>query len=210
MTIRKLEVVKNIKAIFLDIGGVILSDGWGHKSRQKAAEVFRFDYKKMNNLHQFIFSTYEIGNISLEQYLDTILFYQSRDFTKEEFAKYMFSQSIELPNMLSWLKDWKNQIKLPVFALNNEPKDLNDYRIEKFSLHKLFDGFFSSCSLGFRKPDPKIYQIALKIAHVNPEESLYFDDRPGQLTIAKKLGFQVVHHQSFKETQNILKTFLSN
>jgi len=95
------------RIIFSDIGGVLLTNGWGHQSRQKAAGVFGFDYEEMNALHEFIFNIYEIGKITLDTYLDTILFYRPRDFTREDVKAFMFAQSQELPEMLYWFIDWK-------------------------------------------------------------------------------------------------------
>ena len=109
-----------IKVVFMDIGGVFLTNGWDHESREKAAKVFGFDYKEMNILHNFIYNVFEIGSISLNEYLDTVLFHQPRDFSKEEFKKFMFDESVELPEMLAWSKSWKKQTDLPIFALSNE------------------------------------------------------------------------------------------
>ncbi|MEB2787210.1 HAD family hydrolase [Algoriphagus persicinus] len=131
------------KVIFFNMGGVLLSNGWGHLSREKAAKEFN----------------------------------HSRDFSKEEFKNFMSAQSVELPDMLPWLKEWKKNCGVRVFSINNESRELNDYRIKKFSLHQCFDGFFSSCHLGMRKPDPGIFQLAMGIAQARPEECAYFDDR---------------------------------
>ena len=198
--------LSKIKVVFMDIGGVLLTNGWGHESRQKSAKVFGFDYEEMNNLHNFIYNVFEIGSISLDEYLDTVLFNCPRDFTKAEFKQFMYDQSVELPHMLSWLKSWKKRTNLPVFALSNESLELNDYRIEKFGLHDLFDGFFSSCYLGFRKPDPRIFQTALKITRVKPSQSLYFDDRLMFVNIAKKLGMNGVLHEKFEDTKRLLES----
>src|SRR5690554_2301449 len=200
--------VSQIKVVFFDIGGVFLTNGWGHESRQKAAEVFGFDYDEMNVLHNFIYNVFEIGSISLDQYLDTVVFHSPRDFTKTEFQDFMFAQSVELPQMLPWVKKWKKRTDLPIFAFSNEGRELNDYRIEKFNLHEVFDGFFSSCYVGFRKPDPRIFKTALKITSVNPAESIYFDDRPMLVTAAKKLGINAIQHTSFEETTDMLKNFI--
>ena len=35
--------VSKIKVVFMDIGGLLLTNGWGHESRQKAARFFDFD-----------------------------------------------------------------------------------------------------------------------------------------------------------------------
>ncbi|WP_226064188.1 HAD family hydrolase [Kaistella polysaccharea] len=199
-----------IKVVFMDIGGVLLTNGWDHESREKAAEVFSFDYTEMNILHNFIYNVFEIGSISLDEYLDTILFNQPRDFLKEDFKQFMFDQSVELPQFLNWSKSWKKQTDLAVFALSNENNELNDYRIKKFKLHDLFDGFFSSCYLGMRKPDPRIYKRAMEIAQVEPDECIYLDDRPMLVQVAKKLGMNSILHQDFETSKNILENFIRN
>lgn len=200
--------VPKIKVVFLDIGGVMLTNAWGHESRQKAAKVFGFDYNEMDILHNFIYNVYEIGSISLDEYLDTTVFHCHRDFTKAEFKEFMYAQSLELPKMLPWLKSWKKETDLPVFALSNENRELNDYRIHTFNLHELFDGFFSSCYVGYRKPDPRIYKTALEITQIRPEECVYFDDRPMLVEAAKKLEMNGIQHQKFETTKSILENFI--
>ncbi|QBO57041.1 HAD family hydrolase [Chryseobacterium salivictor] len=196
-----------IKVIFMDIGGVILTNGWDYESREKAANVFGFDYTEMNILHNFIYNVFEIGSISLDEYLDTVIFENPRDFTKKEFKKFMYAQSLELPQMLSWLRSWKKSTDLPVFAISNENRELNEYRIRTFNLHELFDGFFSSCYVGYRKPDPRIFRTALEITQVKPDECVYFDDRPMLVNAARKLGMNSFVHQNFETTKNILEHF---
>ncbi|MGO3183862.1 MAG: HAD family hydrolase [Aequorivita sp.] len=200
--------VSKIKVVFMDIGGVLLTNGWGHESRQKAAKVFGFDYDEMNILHNFIYNVFEIGGISLDQYLDTTIFHCDRDFSKAEFKEFMFAQSLELPELLSWVKTWKRKTELPVFALSNESAEINDYRIRTFSLHEVFDGFFSSCYVGYRKPDPRIYEKALQITQVAPSECVYFDDRLMLVDAAKKQGMNGIQHKEFETTKNILEKFI--
>jgi len=193
------------KVIFLDIGGVLLSNGWGHESRQKAAEKFGLDYEEMDALHHFIFNVYEIGRISFDDYLDTVVFNHTRDFTKEHLKAFIFSQSTELPDMLQWFKEWKQTCGFRIISINNEGKELNDYRIKTFGLHQCFDAFVSSCEVGMRKPDPGIFKLAMGIAQVSPQECLYFDDRTLLVQAAQKLGVQSFHHQDFPSTKKILE-----
>ncbi len=197
------------KALFLDIGGILLSNGWGHESRQKAAKHFNINYHEMDVLHHFIFNTYEIGRISLDDYLDTVIFNLNRDFTKADFKQFMFDQSIELPGMLQWIKEWKKDCGFRVFSLNNEGKELNDYRIKEFALHECFDAFISSCEVGMRKPDPGIFKLAMGIAQVKPEQCFYFDDRLMLVHAAKKAGINSFHHEGFLETKAILEELKS-
>lgn len=194
-----------IKVVFMDIGGVLLTNGWDHNSRQKAAKHFDFDYDEMNILHNFIYNVFEIGSITLDKYLETVVFNSPRNFTKFDFKEFIFSQSEELPEILQWIKIWKKQVSLPVFALSNESLELNDYRIQKFGLHQVFHGFFSSCYLGMRKPDPRIFLKAMEITQVKPEESLYFDDRPMLVNAAKNLGMNAILHENFETTKEVLE-----
>lgn len=197
-----------IKTLFLDIGGVLLTNGWGHESRQKAAQLFEFDYDEMNHLHEFIFNIYEIGRISLDEYLNTVLFYKPRAFTKEDFRAFMFSESKQLPHTLEWLVEWKKQTDVKIISINNEGRELNDYRIKKFGLHRCFDAFVSSCEVGMRKPDPGIFQLALGIAQVSVQECLYFDDRAMLVEAAKKAGIPAIQHSGFEAAKAILQDYV--
>jgi putative hydrolase of the HAD superfamily len=198
-----------LKVLFLDIGGVLLTNGWGHQSRQKAAEVFGFDYEEMNALHEFIFNIYEIGKLTLDEYLDTTLFYKPRNFTREDFKSFMFSESQQLPQTLEWLIDWKqsNREEVKIISINNEGRELNDYRIKKFGLHRCFDAFVSSCEVAMRKPDPGIFKLALGIAQVSTQECLYFDDRNYLVEAARRANIPSFQHTGFEQMKTILEQY---
>ncbi|TCK80675.1 HAD family hydrolase [Albibacterium bauzanense] len=195
------------RVIFLDVGGVLLNNAWGHESRTVFCQNFNLNYKEFEVLHQFVFNLYEIGKISLDEYIETTVFNHPRTFDKEEVREFMFSQSVLLPNMLQWLIEWKAKYKIPVFSLNNEGKELNNYRIEKFGLHRCFDGFISSCEVGMRKPDPEMYKLARGIVQMQPHECAYFDDRIMLVNAAAKHGIHSFHHQDFESTKKIFDSF---
>ena len=196
---------KKITTLFLDIGGVLLSNGWGHLSRKSAAKKFHLNYEEMDVLHNFIFNVYEMGKITLDDYLDTVVFNHPRGFTKEDFKEFMFVQTVEQPGMLQWFKEWKQTCGFRVISINNEGRELNNYRITKFNLHHCFDAFISSCEVGMRKPDPGIFNLALGIAQVSAEECVYFDDRLMLAEAAQKQGIRSFHHQDFETTKKILE-----
>jgi putative hydrolase of the HAD superfamily len=194
------------KILLLDIGGVLLNNAWGHESRQKAADQFNIRYGEMEVLHNFIFSTYETGKITLDEYLDTVIFNHPRDFTRDAFRQFMFNESVELPQMLPWLRNWKqSNCGFRIFAVNNEGRELNQHRIQTFNLHDVFDGFISSCEVGMVKPDPNIWRLAMGIAQVQPHQCVYFDDRVMLARAAGKLGINAFHHQTFDQTKSILE-----
>ena len=196
----------DLKVLFLDVGGVLLTNGWGHESRAAAAKQFNLEYEEINRLHEFIFNVYEIGNLTLEEYLDTVIFNQAREFTKEDFKSFMYAQSEELPGMLQWIIQWKNLgCGFRIISINNEPKELNDYRIKKFKLHRCFDAFISSCEVGIRKPDPRIFKLAMGVAMAAPEQCFYFDDRPMLVEAASRLGINAYQHKDFESSKSIIE-----
>ena len=195
----------DLRILFFDIGGILLTNGWGHESRKEASVKFGLDYEEVNVLHNFVFNVYEIGSITLDEYLDVVIFNHPRDFTREDFKEFIYSQSKELPEMLAWLKEWKKDCGFRVISINNEGKELNDYRVEKFKLHLCFDAFISSCEVKMRKPDPGIFKLAMGIAQVSPEQCVYFDDRIMFVHTAQKLGIRAFQHTSFEDTKNTLE-----
>ena len=194
-----------LKILFFDIGGVLLTNGWGHESRQAASKKFGLDCDEVNALHNFIYNVYEIGSISLDEYLDTVVFNHPRDFTREDFKEFIYHQSKELPDTLQWLKEWKKNCGFRIISINNEGKELNDYRVKKFKLHDCFDAFISSCEVKMRKPDPGIFNLAMGVALAKPSQCVYFDDRIMFVNAAQKLGIRAYHHTSFESTRQILE-----
>jgi putative hydrolase of the HAD superfamily len=192
------------KILFFDVGGILLTNGWGHESRKKLRKIW-LDYAEVNALHNFIFNVYEIGSITLDQYLDTVIFNHPRDFVREDFKGFMYAQSKELPDMLAWLKEWKKDCGFRIISINNEGKELNDYRVKKFKLHECFDAFVSSCEVKMRKPDPGIWQLAMGIAQATPQQCVYFDDRIMFVLAAEKLGIRSFQHTDFETTKKILE-----
>ena len=193
-----------IKTLFLDMGGVILSNGWGSKSRLLAAEKFSLDFNEMNDRHKLAFDTYESGKMTLTEYLQFTVFYENRDFTPEVFTEFMYQQSQPLNDMLQFVQQLKQQHGLKVVALNNEGRELNDYRIRTFGLDKFIDAFVSSAFVQLRKPDKAIYELALDIAFVKPAEALYFDDREMFVQVARSLGINSIQHTSVENTRKEL------
>ncbi|MGE5395489.1 MAG: HAD family hydrolase [Candidatus Saccharibacteria bacterium] len=194
-----------VTTLFLDIGGVLLSSGWDRHSRQKAAVHFKLDHDEMEDRHHLTFGLYENGMLSWDEYLDRVYFYCKRDFTKEEFKTFMLDQSIPIDGSIEFFKSLKSKYSLKVIAVNNEARELNDYRIQKYKLDQLFDAFVSSCYVHMSKPDKEIWRMACGIANVSPANVLYIDDRLMFVEIASSLGFYSYHFQQLDETRLFIK-----
>src|SRR5665648_1226841 len=104
-----MKKVAPITALFLDIGGVLLNDGWGHQSREMAAMVFNLDLAEINHRHQLTVETYEVGKLTLEEYLSLVVFYREQTFSRIEFQKFMFEQSKPHPRMIELIHKLKAQ-----------------------------------------------------------------------------------------------------
>jgi putative hydrolase of the HAD superfamily len=194
-----------ITTLFLDIGGVLLTNGWDHNMREHAAQVFDLDYGEMNERHHLTFDTYEEGKLSLYEYLNRVIFYEERPFSVEEFKAFIFEQSQPHSRMIDMICNLKEKYQLKIAAVSNEGRELTIYRIEKFHLGEFIDFFISSCFVHFRKPDKDIFRIALDIAQVPPAEVVYIEDRPMFIEVAESMGVKGIVHRSFESTQESLQ-----
>jgi putative hydrolase of the HAD superfamily len=190
--------IEKITTLFLDIGGVLLTSGWDRKSRQLAITRFQLDGEETEERHHLIFHLYEQGKLTIDEYLERVIFYRTRNFSKEDFKTFMFEQSSQIEGSLEFFNSLKVRNHLKVIAVNNEALELNNFRIHKFRLPQLFDAFVSSCNVHLRKPDVEIFQMACEIAHTPPRNILYIDDRLMFVEVAISLGINGYHFQGIE------------
>jgi putative hydrolase of the HAD superfamily len=188
-----------ITTLFWDIGGVILTNGWDRGSRKEAAATFHLDWEEFQDRHDLAFPAFDSGQMTLNEYLDSTLFYRTRPFSREEFTAFMFAQSKEYPDTRAILDKVTKTQKYFVGAINNEPLELNQYRIEAFDLRRNFLVFFSSCYVHSRKPEETIFRVALEVTQRPPEQCLFIDDRPLNLERPGKLGMNTILHQGAEQ-----------
>jgi len=196
-----------ITTMFWDIGGVILTNGWDRGSRKEAADAFHLDLEEFQDRHDLSFPAFDSGLITLNEYLDRTLFFRPRSFTREEFTAFMFAQSKEYPETRAILDKVTSSGKYFIGAINNEPLELNQFRIEAFHLRKNFLVFFSSCYVRSRKPEELIFRVALEVTQRQPTECLFIDDRPLNLESPRRLGMNTIHHQNAGQLRSELGKF---
>lgn len=193
-----------IRALFLDIGGVLLTNGWDRKARQRAAKQFDLDLDEMDERHHLTFDTYEEGKLSLDEYLKRVVFYTPRPFQKADFIQFMYDQSQPFPEMIELIKGLKARHQLKIATVSNEGRELTEYRIRKFHLGNFIDFFISSCFVHYRKPDHDIFKIALDTAQTPREAVIYIDDRMMFVEVAQTLGIQGFRHTALEATREQL------
>ena len=198
---------KKITALFLDIGGVLLTNGWDRTMRRKAAEHFDLDYDDLDERHHMVFDAYEEGKLSIDEYLNLVVFHCKRSFKFNNFKEFLFKQTQPLPDMIDIFKSIPDKNSLKIGAISNEGRELTIYRVSHFGLKEFVQFFICSCFVHFRKPDKDIYRIALDVAQTIPEQSLYVDDRKLHTEVARSLGMNVIHHMDIATTKRKLAEY---
>lgn len=193
-----------ITTLFLDIGGVLLTNGWGREARKAASDYFNLDHNDIEERHHLSYSIYEEGKLTLNEYLRNLVFYEKRSFTIDQFRDFMYSQSFPYDDMINLIKLLKERHRLKIAVVNNEGRELNEYRIKKFDLNQFVDFFISSCFIHIRKPDIDIFRIALDVSQVSAHEVAYIEDRELFVHIARDMGINSIQHKNFLSTSREL------
>ncbi|HUN84231.1 MAG TPA: HAD-IA family hydrolase [Terracidiphilus sp.] len=179
--------------ILFDVGGVLLTDGWDRKERAAAVEHFKLDAHAFETRHEDVAPAWERGEIDLNRYLDAAIFYEPRGFSRDEFFGFMLAQSRLLPEgAMAILKQLAASNGCLIGALNNEARETNDFRFDKFDLRCYFKVALSSCYVGLRKPDPAMYHRALDIFGSPPPRVLFIDDREENVAGGAAAGMKAI------------------
>jgi putative hydrolase of the HAD superfamily len=196
--------VAQVSALFWDNGGVILTNGWDRGARQNAVEHFHLDWPEFEDRHELVLNAFETGKMTLDEYLRRTVFYRDRPFTIDQFKAFLFDQSQAFPESMAFLAALARTRRYMLASLNNESREINKYRIEKFKLRDYFEAFFCSCYLGIRKPDAGIYSLALQITQRSAQECVFIDDRGLNLECAREMGMHTIQFQSVAQLQSEL------
>jgi len=179
--------------ILFDVGGVLLTNGWDHKERAAAVKQFNLDAQELEKRHAKLDAAWERGEISVDQYLDEAVFYEPRDFSRDEFFDFILAQSQLLPDgAIGILKEIAASNHCMVGALNNEARETNEFRFGKFELRRYFKVALTSCYVGLRKPDAAMYRRALDILGAPPQRVLFIDDREENVAGAVAAGIKAI------------------
>lgn len=196
-----------ITTLFLDIGGVLLTDGWSHGASTLAAKTFNLDVADLKERHSQALDTYENGKLTLDQFLDRMVFYEKRSFTRAQFREFMFAQSKAYPRMIELIRRLKARYDLKIVVVSNEGREFNEYRIRKFKLDGFVDFFISSCFVRLRKPDQDIFRVALDTVRVPANQVVYIENTQMFVEVAEGLGIRGILHTDYKSTCVKLASF---
>jgi HAD superfamily hydrolase (TIGR01509 family) len=196
-----------IKTVFIDVGGVLLTNGWDHLARKRAAKHFQLDWSEMDERHRLVFETHEEDRLTFEQYLGWVVFYEKRPFERAAFRDFMFAQSRPFPRMIELFTELKSRYGLKVVVVSNESRAVNAHRIRTFDLDQFVDTFVSSCFVQMRKPDVRIFELTLDLAQTPPSQSIFIDNTQMFVEIATGLGMHGILHVDYASTCAKLAAF---
>jgi putative hydrolase of the HAD superfamily len=193
--------------ILFDVGGVLLTNGWDHCERAQVLEKFHLDKVAFEERHARLNDAWERDALSMREYLDQVLFYEPRPFTREDFTAAICAESAVLPDSgIGILEELAASGKCMVGALNNEARVPNDYRFQTFGLRNYFDIALSSCYLGLRKPHRAIYDRAVDILGRPAERILFIDDRLENVAAAQVVGLHAIRFSGADALRRELET----
>lgn len=198
--------MSGISTILWDVGGVLLTNGWDQQQRDGVLLRFGLDHADFERRHAEVAEAWERDEIGVDQYLHHTVFFQPRSFTPAEFLEAMRAESRLLPDSaIGILRRLAASQEYGLAAVNNESRAMNEFRLTHFHLTDLFSAFFSSCYLGLRKPDRRIYQVALDVLQCDPEDCVFIDDRPENVAAAVSLGIHGIRYQGSEQLGEALE-----
>jgi putative hydrolase of the HAD superfamily len=193
------------RALYCDIGGVLGTNGWDTNLRKRITDHFGIESDDIENRHHLIFDSFERGYMSFETYLGYVFFNAPRAFTLEEIRTYTYNASTAWPENIQFFSRVKRDNQLKLGLISNEGRGITEHRVGKFGLREVADFMVISHYVHFRKPDLEIWRLALNLAQVTAEESIYIDDRMMFVDVAREIGFTAFQHTSLENTRAELK-----
>ena len=181
-----------IRAIFWDIGGVLLTNAWDHTNAPKPSIISSSTSRNSTLVTKSWSPAFERGKITLDEYLDRTVFYRDRHSLAMYSANTCFRCRAAFQKCLQFAQTLSESGKYFMATINNESRELNYDRIEKFELRKIFRFFVSSCFVGLRKPESGIYRLALETTQIAADECCFIDDRAENLEAPAKLGMHTI------------------
>jgi HAD superfamily hydrolase (TIGR01509 family) len=188
-----------IRTLFWDIGGVLLTNGWDSGQRTRVLSRVGVDLDKYESLHSEANYTWERGLTTAKTFFNTTVFEQNPELELSFdvlWPQVCAESKVLNPECLDMLSELQQAGRLSIATLNNESRELNDYRLDAFHLRPLFDYFICSGYVGEMKPLPGIYNSAIEISGYPAETSLFIDDKQENCDAAIALGMKAIRFTS--------------
>jgi HAD superfamily hydrolase (TIGR01509 family) len=197
---------RHIKALFFDIGGVLVRID-SSAAIQKLSSRLRVEELTIREaMSPELLENYEKGHLNSNQFYENLLINcdSKQKMGIGEFKKYW--QDVLFPNkeMITFLE--KATQRLPVWLLSNTNDFHYDMLVEKFAFMNWVNGGTYSFIEGSMKPEPQIYERAIKRSGKLPHNVLFIDDLEKNVIAAREQGLNAIHFLDYPSFQNELKS----
>jgi FMN phosphatase YigB (HAD superfamily) len=194
-----------IKTIFWDVGGVLLTNGWDKQQRTDVLGRLGVDLADYESRHEEANYFWERGLSTAEHFFNLTVLNQNPNLTFAELWPQVCAESRILhPGNLDILGELAASGRYTLATLNNESRELNEYRLDAFRLRSLFDYFICSGYVHEMKPHPGIYRAAVEISGHVAETALFIDDKAENCDAAADLGMQTICFESPRQLRDEL------
>jgi len=181
-----------IKSIIFDVGRVLVTDV-PLKMIAKDLSV-RFSIPE-DELHSYLYPNQHwtlltLGKISEDEYWEHFLKASKVKVDKKELKERVRSELRPIGENVKIVPLLKSQYQLAI--LSNHSREWSQFMTKEFDFFNYFDQIIFSCDVGLRKPDPRIYKLALTKLGSEPEECLFIDDKKRNTDGAEKVGMKTI------------------
>ncbi|GGA66987.1 hydrolase [Edaphobacter acidisoli] len=188
-----------IRTIFWDVGGVLLTNGWDIDQRGRVLTALGVDLAAYEAVHDEVNFFWERGLISARDFFERTVLETNPQLalTFEQLWKLVCDESKMLhPECFEMIAHLRRAGSYRLATLNNESKELNRHRIDSFHLRRFFDYFICSGYIHEMKPLPEIYRAAIDISGFAAETAIFIDDKAENCDAARSFGMIPIHFQS--------------
>ncbi len=194
--------MSGFKNVIFDLGGVIIHldiDRSAHEF-QKLIPPFDFDTFVGKQLQLKLYSEYECGLISTDDFFTRFKQHYQTDISFSEFKRCWNAMILKLPKENIEFLNYLRKAGKSVFLLSNINPIHAEYvelvyegLMTNGSFRSHFNRAYYSYEMGMRKPNAEIYAYLLKEHALNPTETVFIDDNRFNIESAASLGIQVIH-----------------
>lgn len=198
---------EDIRTIFWDIGGVLLTNGWDAHQRAGVLNSLGVDLLAYEAMHDRANFYWERGLITARDFFEQTVLETNPQLglTFEALWEWVCGESRVLhPGSFEILAALQRSGQYRLATLNNESRELNEYRLDAFELRAYFDYFVCSGYVHEMKPLPGIYRAAIDISGWPAHTALFIDDKQENCDGAEALGMRAIRFVSPEQLQQDL------
>jgi len=195
--------MKNIKTVIFDLGGVYFTDGT-KRAIDIISQRWNLDQSKVADVFKGKIGTaYRESQISHDEFWRQAKDTLGIEAPMEELAEIWLNGYVPIEGTVEIIKELKEK-GYEILYLSDNVQERIDYIEEKYHFLQYFKSGVFSHIAGVRKPNPKIYQLALEESSNPAENCVYIDDKPNLLEEADKLGMATIAFVNADETRKKL------